>query len=188
MKFAAATLVIAALAAAPALAADTYTIDSRHTFPTFEVNHLGFSTQRGRFNKVTGSITLDRAAKKGSMEIVIDVASIDMGIDKWDEHMKSEDFFNAAKFPTVVFKSDTMKFDGDRLAAVDGQLTLLGVSKPVTLTVTRFHCAHNPMAKKDACGADATATIKRSEFGMKYAVPNVGDEVLLRIPVEAFKN
>lgn len=188
MKITTAVLLGAAAVSAPVLAAESYTIDPRHTFPSFEVTHLGFSTQRGRFNKASGKIVLDLAAKSGSVDISIDAASIDMGIDKWDEHMKSEDFFNAAQYPSISFKSDRLTFDGDKLVAVDGQLSLLGATKPVTLKVTHFHCGMQPVAKREACGADATATIRRSEFGMTKFVPGVGDEVLLRIPVEAFKD
>lgn len=188
MKLAAPALLAAACAAAPAFAAETYTIDTRHTYPTFEVKHLGLSTQRGRFNKVSGKVMLDRAGKSGAVDLAIDAASIDMGIDKWDEHMKSEDFFHVAKFPTMTFKSDKLRFDGDKLVGVDGQFTLLGVTKPVSLQVTHFFCGPHPMTKKDACGADATGTIKRSEFGMTKFLPGVGDEIVLRIPVEAMKD
>lgn len=185
------TLAIAALAAlfaAPVHAADSYTIDTRHTFPVFEVNHLGFSTQRGRFNKSSGKITLDTAAKKGGVDITIETASIDMGLDKWDEHMRADDFFNAEFYPTMRFVSDKLKFDGDKVVAAEGNFTMLGVTKPLTLTVGNFHCAPHPMLKKPACGADITATIKRSEFGMTKYVPAVSDEVKIIVPVEAFKD
>jgi polyisoprenoid-binding protein YceI len=184
-------LLIAAFATAltvPALAADSYTIDPRHTHPTYEVNHFGWSTQRGRFDNVTGKVTLDRAAKRGTLEVSIDVASVSTGVDKLDEHLRSEDFFNVAKYPTMTFKSKQVNFNGDKPASVDGELTLLGVTKPLTLTITSFHCAPNPFAKKEACGADAVATIKRSEFGMNTLLPGLGDEVKLLINVEAFKD
>lgn len=169
-------------------AADSYTIDSRHTFPVFEVNHLGFSTQRGRFNKSAGKISLDTAAKSGSVELTIDSASIDMGIDKWDEHMKSPDFFNSAKHPTITFKSNKIKFDGDNIVGADGDFTLLGVTKPISLVLSGFRCGEHPMLKKIVCGVDATTTIKRSDFGMKYGIPAIGDEVKLLVPVEAIKD
>ncbi len=171
-----------------AVAADTYTIDATHTWPMFEVNHLGFSTQRGRFNKTSGKITLDRDAKKGAIEAVVDVNSLDMGFEKWDAHMKSEDFFNAEKFPTMLFKSDLLKFDGIRLTGAEGTLTLLGVTKPVKLSVTQFKCGEHPMNKKPMCGAEVVTTIKRSEFGMTKYVPAVGDEVKISFPVEAYKD
>ena len=181
-------ILLSGLFAASAYAADSYTIDSRHTFPVFEVNHMGFSTQRGRFNKSGGKITLDAAAKKGSVELTIETASIDMGIDKWDEHMKSEDFFNAEKFPTMRFVSDRLVFDGDKVVAAEGSFTLLGITKPLTLAVSNFRCAPHPMLKKPACGADVTATLKRSEFGMTKYVPAVSDEVKISVPVEAVKD
>ena len=169
-------------------AADSYTIDSRHTYPVFEVNHLGFSTQRGRFNKSVGKIALDTAAKSGSVELTIDTASIDMGLDKWDEHMKSPDFFDVAKHPTITFKSTKVSFDGDKVVGATGDMTLLGVTKPVTLALSGFRCGEHPMLKKIVCGLDATTTIKRSDFGMKYGIPAIGDEVKLIVPVEAIKD
>jgi polyisoprenoid-binding protein YceI len=175
-------------ASVSAQAADSYTIDSRHTFPFFEVNHLGFSTQRGRFNKSAGKIMLDTAAKSGSVELTIDSGSIDMGIDKWDEHMKSPDFFDAAKHPTITFKSTKVNFDGDKVVGAAGDLTLLGVTKPVTLALSGFRCGEHPMLKKIVCGIDASTTIKRSDFGMKYGIPAIGDEVKLSVPVEAIKD
>jgi len=178
----------ASLIATPACAADSYTIDSRHTWPVFEINHMGFSTQRGRFNKSSGKITLDTATKKGSVDITIETASLDMGFDKWDEHMKSEDFFNAEFYPAMHFISDKLVFDGDKVVAAEGSFTLLGVTRPLTLTVSNFRCAPHPMLKKPACGADITATLKRSEFGMTKYVPAVSDEVKIFVPVEAVKD
>jgi polyisoprenoid-binding protein YceI len=169
-------------------AADSYTIDSRHTYPVFEVNHLGFSTQRGRFNKSAGKITLDTAAKSGSVELKIETASIDMGLDKWDEHLKSPDFFDAAKHPAITFKSTKLNFDGDKVVGAEGDMTLLGVTKPVNLALSGFRCGEHPMLKKIVCGVDATTTIKRSDFGMKYGLPAIGDEVKLIVPVEAIKD
>ena len=122
------------------------------------------------------------------MDLSIDVASISTGVDKLDEHLRSEEFFNVAKYPAMTFKSKQVTFDGDKPASVNGEFTLLGVTRPVTLTITAFHCAPNPFAKKEACGADAVATIKRSEFGMKTLLPGLGDEVKLLINVEAFKD
>lgn len=169
-------------------AAETYTIDATHTYPMFEVNHLGFSSQRGRFNKASGKITLDREAKTGRIEAVIDVGSLDMGLEKWDAHLKSEDFFNAEKFPTMEFKAERLKFDGAKLIGADGTLTLLGVTKPVRLDITQFKCGEHPMNKKPMCGAEVSTKIRRSEFGMTKYVPAVGDEVKIFFPVEAYKD
>ena len=181
-------ILLIGLLAAPAFAADNYTVDSRHTWPVFEVNHLGFSTQRGRFNKSSGKVTLDTAAKKGSVELVIETASLDMGLEKWDEHMKSDESFNVAQFPTMRFVSAKRVFDGNKGGGAEGSFTLLGVTKPLTLTVSNFRCAPHPMVKKPACGADITAVLKRSEFGMTKFLPAVSDEVRISSPVEAIKD
>jgi polyisoprenoid-binding protein YceI len=187
-RHALAAALAAAVATAPAVAAETYSLDVRHTFPSFEVMHLGYSIQRGRFNRTAGKITLDTAAKSGTADITIDAASVDTGLDKLEEHLRGEDFFNVAKFPTITFKGDRFDFEGDKVKSVAGYLTILGVTKPVTLAANYFNCALHPMAKKKACGGEFVATIKRSEFGMKYAVPAVADDVTLRIQVEAFKD
>jgi len=179
---------LGAVVAAPAFAAESYTIDPRHTLPMYEIDHFGWSTQRGRFKSVNGKIVLDRAAKTGTVDVVIDVASVDSGVDKLDEHLRSEDFFNVARYPTMTFKSKKIVFRGDKPASVPGELTLLGVTKPVTLTINAFHCAPNAFAKKDACGADAVASLKRTDFGMTTMAPGLGDEVKLLISIEAFKD
>lgn len=181
-------IILASVITVPAYAAESYTIDHTHTWPMFEVNHLGFSTQRGRFNNTSGKITLDTAAKKGSVDLVIGTDSLDMGFDKWDEHMKSADFFNAKFFPMMRFTSDKLVFEGDKVVAAEGYFTLLGVTKPLTLTVSNFRCAPHPMNKKQTCGAEISATLKRSEFGMTKYVPAVSDEVKISVPVEAIKD
>lgn len=187
MKSTIALLSIIAAVALPA-AAESLSIDSTHTWPRFEVSHLGFSTQIGRFNKTDGKIVLDAATKTGSIDIKIDTSSIDMGLEKWDKHMMSPDFFNVEKFPTMYFKSSKLKFDGDKLVGADGELTLLGVTKPVSLNITGYRCGNHPMTKKAMCGADVTTSIKRSDFGMGYGLPAVGDDIKITIPVEAFKD
>ncbi len=173
---------------AGAMAADSFTIDSRHTFPVFEVNHLGFSTQRGRFNNVTGKIMLVPSQKSGSIEVNIDSASIDMGMDAWDKQMRGEDFFNVEKFPNMSFKSTRLVYDGDKLVGAEGDFTLLGVTRPVKLEVKGFTCGTHPINKKALCGADISTVIKRSEFGMTKYVPSISDDVVIKIPVEAFKD
>lgn len=166
-------------------ASQTYTIDPAHTFPSFEISHFGYSTFRGRFDKTAGAITLDMAKKTGSVEATIDVASVSTGVAKLDEHLKTADFFDAAKFPTITFKGKDFKFDGDKLSSVGGELTIHGVTRPATLQVKNFKCADHPMKKVPACGADLSTTIKRSEFGVTTYSPNVGEEVTLLIQVEA---
>lgn len=182
------TLLLAGLFAIPAHAADTYTIDPTHTWPVFEVSHLGFSTQRGRFDKSSGKITLDIAAKQGSVELVIDTASINMGFDKWDDKMMGPDFFSVVYFPTMTFTSDKIVFEGDKPVSATGVLTLLGESRPVTLVISDFACGIHPMLRKTMCGANISTTIKRSDFGMKKFIPAVGDEVNIYSPVEAYKD
>lgn len=165
-----------------------YTIDSAHTFPVFEVSHLGFSTQRGRFNKASGKVVLDRVAQWGNVNLVIDANSLDMGFTTWDQHMFAEGFFNVEQFPTINFKSDKLVFEGDRVVAADGDFTLLGVTKPIRLIVSNFKCGMHPFFNKEMCGADISATIKRSDFGMKKGLPAVGDEVKIYSPIEIHKN
>ncbi len=188
MKTSFAAGLIAAVLALPAAAADSYTVDPAHTYPNFEINHLGFSTMHGRFGATTGKITLDQAAKTGSIDITIDATSIDTGHAKRDTHLKSDEFFNVGKFPTLTFKADKLRFSGEKLTAAEGTLTMLGVTKPVNLIVTSFHCGPHPMNKKQMCGANATASVKRSDFGMSAYVPAVGDEVKIAIAVEALKD
>lgn len=186
MKKAIAALALSA-AAFTASAADTYAIDTNHSFPSFEISHFGYSTFRGRFDKISGSITLDLAKKTGSADVTIDAASVSTGVDKLNEHLKSAEFFDAAKYPTIAFKSRDFRFEGDKLTAVSGDLTMHGVTKPVTLRVKSFQCMEHPLKKVPACGADASATVKRSEFGVSTYSPNVGEEVTLNIQVEAQK-
>jgi polyisoprenoid-binding protein YceI len=169
-------------------AADTYTTDPQHTYANFSVNHLGYSTLLGSFEKSSGKITLDRAGKKGSVDLTLFPASVRTGLPKRDEHLKSPDFFNVAEYPEVTFKSSVLKFKGDVPVSVDGKLTILGVTKPVTLAINSFKCGAHPMNRKELCGADASVQIKRSDFGMKFGLPDVGDEVKLVIEVEAYKD
>ena len=181
----AAILVGACPLTAPA-APESFTIDSSHTFPSLEVMHFGTSIYRGKFTRTTGKVTLDRAARTGTVDIQIDPASIDMGHEKLNGHIRSKDFLDVAQFPTVTFTAASMKFNGDKVAEVPGELTLHGVTRPVTLTMTLFNCYTNPMLKREICGGDASATIKRTEFGIKYGAPApVGDDIRLQIQVEA---
>ena len=185
---AAAVALALAITAGRAAAQETYTIDPVHSQPMFEARHMGFSQQRGSFAKSTGKITLDRAAKKGTVDIVIDTTSIRTYDPRLDEQMKSENFFNVAKYPTLTYKGNNVVFDGDRVVQVDGELTMLGVTRPVSLKVENFVCGEHPMNKKPMCGAEATTTVIRSEWGMKYALPKaVSDEIKLIIPIEAYR-
>jgi len=168
-------------------AADEYSIDATHTFPSFEINHLGYSTQRGRFNKTSGQLTLDLAAKKGSIDVIIDVVSLDTGLKKLEDHLLGEDFFNVKEFPTITFKGNDFTFEGDKLVSVAGDFTLHGVTKPTVLKVEHFKCAPHPMFKVETCGADVSTTIKRTAFEMGKYAPALGDDVKIQIQVEAVK-
>ncbi len=182
------SLSLAILFPISAQASDSYTVDPRHTFPGFEISHLGFSVQRGRFNRTSGTIALDPDAGTGSVEIVVDAASIDTGLKDLEEHLKAEDFFDSASFPKLIFKSNRLRFRNRKLVALSGELTMHGVTKPVELKVDHFHCGINPIALKTVCGANAFGTIKRSDFGIDKYVPMLADEVKLAIQVEAIKD
>lgn len=181
-------LLLAACVSMPAFAAPaTYVIDNSHTYPRFSWNHLGFSTQVARFNDVTGKVVFDRQAKSGSVDLVIDMKSVDTGFATFDEHIQAEDFFDTAKYPTATFKSTKVEFKGDKPSRIHGDLTIKGITKPVILTVTSFQAMPHPMQKKDAIGADAYTVIKRSEFNAGKYAPNVSDEVRIDIGIEAIK-
>jgi polyisoprenoid-binding protein YceI len=171
----------------PALAAvSKYEVDPSHTYPSLEFSHMGLSIWRGKFDRTSGSVIIDRAARTGTASIVIDTASINFGLDKMDEHARSEDWFNVTKFPTATYQG-TLKFVGDTPRTVDGQLTLLGVTRPVKLTINLFNCMPHPMLKKEVCGADAEGDLHWSEFGMRKYGEGDTDKVRLRIQVEALK-
>jgi len=184
-----------ALPFAAIAAPENYTLDPYHTFPQFEVDHLGVSTMRGGFTKSSGKFTIDHAAKTGSVELTVETASITTGDgDRGarprtrDEHLRTADFFNVAEFPRMTFKSTGVKFSGDGPAEIAGNLTLLGVTKPVTLKIERWTCKDNPMSKKPMCGGNASAALKRSDFGMKYGIPVLGDDLKLFFEFEGYKD
>lgn len=170
--------------AAPA----SYTVDPDHTYPYFKISHLGFSTMQGRFNKTTGKLTVDLANKTGSVDIRIDANSIDTAHAKRDDHLRSPDFINAAEFPEITYKSSKVTIHDDNTATVEGNLTIMGVSKPVKLDVTQINCGKNPMNDKELCGFGAHTTIKRSDFGVNYGLPAIGDEMRIEFAVEAYKD
>jgi polyisoprenoid-binding protein YceI len=174
----------------PAMAAEeSYVIEPVHSQPQWETRHINMSPQRGSFGKVSGKITLDREAKKGSIDMTIDATSIRTFDGRLDAIAKGDRFFNVEKFPTLTFKSDKIIFDGDRVVGVDGDFTMIGVTKPVSFKVVNFTCGENPFNKKPMCGAEATATIKRSDWGMTNGlnISNPGDEIKLLIPIEAYR-
>jgi hypothetical protein len=176
------------MTASAALAApETYVLDGSHTYPRFSYSHLGFSTQLSRFNTTTGKVIFDKAAKSGSVDIVIDAKSVDTGSTLFNQHIQGEDFLDTAKYPKAIFKSTNVVFEGEKPVKIEGNLTIKGVTKPVTLIVTSFQAMPHPMQKKDAIGANAHTTIKRSEFNAGKYAPNVGDEVRIDIAIEAIK-
>lgn len=166
----------------------TYAVDPSHTFVTFEIGHMGASTNRGRFDKKEGSVQLDRAGKTGKVDLSIDATSLSTGTAAFDKHLQSADFFNAAQFPTIKFAADKFAFNGDKVSEVTGTLTLLGKTNPVTLKATQFNCYQNPMLKREVCGGDFETTIQRSQWGMTWGA-NYGfpDAVRLVVQVEAVK-
>ncbi|MEI2679538.1 MAG: YceI family protein [Burkholderiaceae bacterium] len=189
MKTSTVTVLAAALLASGLAQAEsvTYSVEPTHTYVTFEVRHFGTSTNRGRFDKKEGSITIDRAAKTGQAEITIDMTSISTGLALFDKHLRGENFFKAAEFPTAKFVGDKFTFDGDKVTAVSGTLTLLGKTQPVTLAATHFNCYENPFVKREVCGGDFETTIQRSTYGMTYGLPGIPDSIKLLIQVEGVK-
>jgi polyisoprenoid-binding protein YceI len=173
-------------ALASALAAPvTYGVDGTHTFPRFSYSHFGYSTQLSSFSKTSGKVVFDAEAKKGSVDIVIDMKSVSTGFADFNEHIQGEDFLDTAKFPQATFKSTKVIFEGDKPQLIEGQLTIKGVTKLVTLTVTSFQAMPHPMMKKPALGANAFTLIKRSEFNAGKYAPYVGDDVRIDIAIEA---
>ncbi len=164
-----------------------YTIDPTHTYASFEIDHHGFSTQRGWFNQSSGLVDFDPEAKTGRVDIRIATASLDTGMAKRDEILLGENWFRAKDFPDILFRSDKLVFTDDKLTAVEGKLVMLGEARPLRLEVTRFKCGFNLANRKRGCGADAFGILKRSEFGMQQGLPFIGDEVRLRIQVEAYQ-
>jgi polyisoprenoid-binding protein YceI len=161
---------LGALLTAGAFAAPvTYVLDPGHTYPSFEADHMGgLSVWRGKFTKTSGSVVYDKAAKSGSINVTVDMSSIDFGMAKLDEHAKSPELFDIAKYPTATYTGKFTQFNGATPTEAQGTLTLHGVTKPLTLTIDSFLCKQNPMSKKEVCGADATATFDRSDYGITF--------------------
>jgi polyisoprenoid-binding protein YceI len=175
----------AAFAAAAQAAPSTYNIDNSHTYPHFSYSHLGYSTQTHKFDKTSGKVVMDFDAKTGSVDVTIDATSVNTGFALFNEHIQGADFFDTARHPTITFKSSSMNFKGNKPVSLTGDLTIKGVTKPVTLEVTHFKCMPHPMLKAPACGANATTKVKRSDFNMGKNAPFVSDEVTLTLAIEA---
>ena len=188
------SVVLACACPLAALAApQSYAIDTLHSFPNFTINHLGMTMIHGRFDRMTGKVLFDPAAKSGSLEAKIQTASVSTGdakradgVRSRDEHLRAADFFNSAEFPEMVYKSTKFNFNGDKVESIEGNLTLLGVTKPVKFNVTSFNCGPHPFNKKPMCGAYVEGAIKRSDFGMKFGLPAIADDIKLAIGVEAY--
>lgn len=178
---------LAGLSLSAVAAPATYVLEPNHSFARFSYSHLGYSTQMSRFDKVKGSFTFDKDAGTGGADVVIDTTSVSTGSDLFNKHIQGEDYLNTAQFPTATFKASKASFKDGVPVSLDGTLTMKGVSKPVQLSITHFHCMPHPMMKKDACGADAVAQVKRSDFNMGKNAPYVGDDVTINIAVEAVK-
>lgn len=196
MKRLAIILAVSALPFTASAQVENYMIDPYHTFPYFELEHLGTAMIRGRFDKTAGKFTLDRGARTAALEVVIQADSVTTGDNERggrprtrDEHLKNADFFNVAEFPTLTYRSTSVKFAGDNPETIEGNLTLLGVTKPVALKVERWKCQPDPrvQGKRFMCGGNATGSFKRSDYGMKFGIPNIGDEVRLWVMIEALR-
>jgi len=178
---------LAAFAALGAVAAPaSYAIDPDHTYPSFEFPHMGISVWRGKFRKTRGTITLDREARTGTVDVQVDAASIDFGHRLMNEVAAGPDWFNADMHPTLRYQG-TVRFEGDRPALLDGRLTLLDVTKPLELRIGAFKCISHPVFRREVCGADASGILDRTEYGMRQSVGEGGNRITLRIQVEALR-
>jgi polyisoprenoid-binding protein YceI len=182
--------VVAALGFTAAAQAETatYAIEPSHTYATFEITHFGTSTNRGRFNKTTGTVTLDKAAKTGALDVTVDTTSLDTGTAAFTKHISGDEMLDVAKFPTAHLVATKFTFKDDKVTEIAGELTLMGKTNPVVLKAQNFNCYTNPMFKREVCGGDFDTTIVRSQYGVTYGL-NYGfpDNVHLVIQVEAVK-
>ena len=187
MKYALPVAMLALMTGSALAAPVTYNVDPSHTYPSFEADHMGgLSVWRGKFDKSSGTIVYDKDKGSGTVDITIDASSIDFGMPKLNEHAKSPEMFDVAKFPTATFKGTLAKFKDGAPTEVEGQFTLHGVTKPLTLTINQFKCMINPMSKKEVCGADASGTFNRSDYGVSFGDKyGFKQEVKLQIQVEA---
>lgn len=184
MKRAFALVGLCLLAGVAQAVSQTYSIDSSHTYPSFETSHMDISVWRGKFNHSQGRIELDRERQEGSVDVRIDASSIDFGHEKMNEVARGEHYFQAERFPEIRYRGP-LRFEGGQPAAVDGELQLLGVTRPVQLRIQRFRCVVHPLLRREVCGADASAVFDRRDFGMDYAAQYGSTQVRLAIQVEA---
>ena len=165
----------------------TYAIDPSHTFASWEIAHFATSTNRGRFNKTSGTVTLDKAAKTGSLDVTVDTTSLDTGTAAFTKHISSEEILNVAANPTARLVASKFVFNGDKVAEIDGNLTLNGKTNPIVLKAVNYNCYMNPMVKREVCGGDFAATLQRSQFGLNFAASVTPDDIPLLIQVEAIR-
>jgi polyisoprenoid-binding protein YceI len=187
LLFAFAMLVAAPRAAEAAEALSIYRVDPELTSAQFAVSYLGLSMQRGHFGRMRGTIALDPEAHTGRIDFIVDASSIDTGWAARDAFLRGEDMFDTARYPTVRFRSTRLAFESARLVGIFGELTMHNVMRPVELHVARFDCGKDPESGRDGCGAEVDTTIKRSDFGMNYALGIVGDDIGLSFQVTAFR-
>jgi polyisoprenoid-binding protein YceI len=166
--------------------AANYKLDPDHTFPSLEFSHMGLSIWRGKFNRTTGTVTLDLAARRGTVNVQVETDSIDFGLDSMHEYAVRPDWLDVAKFPVMTY-TGSIVFQGDKPVAVEGQLTLRGVTRPLKLTINSFECIEHPFYKKEACGADAEGLLNRADFGMTQYAEGEAGKVRLRIQVEGLR-
>ena len=168
--------------------APNYAIDPTHTFVNYEIGHFGTTTNRGRFSTKDGTLSFDRPGRTGKVEIVIDISSVNTGVDFLNRQIQGKDFFNVADYPTGKFVSDKFVFEGDKVSEVHGQLTLLDKTHPVVLKAQKFNCYISPLVKREVCGGDFETNIPRSKWGVMWGLQfGFEDHVRLLIQVEAIK-
>ena len=181
-------LVLSTLASGASAQAQSYTLDPSHTYPSVEFSHMGVSTWRGKFTKAAGKVMLDRAAQAGTVEVTIDPASIDFGHQTMNSHARGENWFKTEQFPTITYQGKLARFNGEAPTQVDGQLTMLGVTRPVTLQLASFKCIQHPMLKREMCGGDATGVVNRRDFNLGPASGSVPQEIKLLLQVEGVRD
>ena len=163
----------------------SYRLDPDHTFPKFEIAHLWLFVEHGQFDRAHGTLEFDAEQQSGSLEVIIDASSLDTGNDERDAVLKGAGWFDVSRYPSITFRSQRFLFEQSRLMAIEGKLTMLGVAHPMRLEIAWIKCGLSPLSRKWRCVADASGMLQRSRFGMRTALPFVGDDVRLRIRVEA---
>lgn len=170
-----------------ALAEERFTLDPTHTFPSFEIRHQGISTMRGKFNRTQGRVVLDPQGGGGLIEVTVDAASVDTGMDDLDRKLRGSAFFATGGFPAITFKSTRIEYQDGKPVLARGELTLLGQTRPIELEIRDYACTLQFLTRRPLCGADVHAKLRRSDYGMNFGIPLIGDEVRLAIEVEGFR-